>query len=192
MTYTSAFEKAVEEVLVIEGVFSDHAKDPGGKTKYGISTPLAREYGITDVRTITKAQAKNIYFHHFWQPNNCDELSERFGFSLALEIFESSVNIGQLVPGRWLQNWLNVVERSGKKRLFAPLEADGKIGPKTIGAIEAVIKYRKGAYATMYNWLNARQYFFYYDLCYDKPEVYGDFFWGWISKRCSFVPDAKG
>lgn len=191
MGYTSAFDKAVTEVLVVEGVFSDHPTDPGKATKYGISTPLAREYGITDVRSITKEQAKNIYWHHFWLPNNCDELAERFGFALALEIFESSVNIGQRVPVRWLQNWLNLVERSGPKRLFAPLEADGKIGPKTISAIEAVIKYRKGAYAAMYNWLNSRQYFHYYDLCYDRPNIYGDFFWGWVSKRCTFMPNAK-
>jgi lysozyme family protein len=192
MTYTDAFNKAVQEVLVVEGVFSDHAKDPGGKTMYGISTPLAKEYGIADVKTITKGQAINIYYHHFWNPNNCDELSERFGYDLALEIFESAVNIGQRVPARWLQNWLNLVEASGKKRLFAPLKADGVIGPKTISAIEAIIKFRKGSYAAMYNWLNSRQYFHYYDLCYDKPQVYGDFFWGWVSKRCTFMPDAKG
>ena len=39
------FDTALKHVLQIEGDFSDHPDDPGGKTRFGITEDVARRAG---------------------------------------------------------------------------------------------------------------------------------------------------
>ena len=57
------FEIAFEKLLKHEGGYSDHAADPGGKTRYGVTEAVAREVGYKgDMRDLSLDLAKRIYF----------------------------------------------------------------------------------------------------------------------------------
>ena len=58
----SRFDRCVNKVIELEGGYSDHSCDRGGKTKYGITQRTAREHGYTgDMRDLTLEEAKDIY-----------------------------------------------------------------------------------------------------------------------------------
>lgn len=110
----STFERAVEFVLRFEGDYSDDHHDSGGETRYGISK---RAYPNIDIKTLTRQQAKDIYYRDYFLRCKCNELPAQ----LALILFDSAVNQGPTAAIRLLQKSLNV-------------GADGVIGPITIAA----------------------------------------------------------
>jgi len=109
------FDDAVKIILRSEGYYSDHAKDPGGKTKYGISK---KAYPDLDIKTLTKEQAISIYKRDYW---NSIKLSE-FPASLRLVVFDGAVNQGVRTTIRRLQHSISV-------------EVDGIVGPVTLKAL---------------------------------------------------------
>lgn len=112
-------------VLKEEGGFSNHPRDPGGATRFGITrATLAHWRGrpatVGDVRLLTKAEAAAIYEARYWRPVHGDELPP--GVDLAL--FDLAVNSG---PGRAL----NILQAAlGQKQ-------DGVVGRKTLAALAA-------------------------------------------------------
>lgn len=112
----SGFSDAVEIILHHEGGDSYHPSDPGGLTRYGISSSA---YPKLDIRNLSLEQAKGIYLSDFWLRCGCDRLP----YPLALGTFDAAVNCGVLRASRWLQSALNVL-------------ADGAVGPKTIAAAD--------------------------------------------------------
>lgn len=120
----SNFEKAVEVVLAHEGGYVDHKSDPGGETKYGISK---RSYPNVDIKNLTIARAKQIYFNDFWSPYKYDQI---INDAIATKLFDTSVNVGPKRAFRFMQQALNQMGKS--------LVADGIMGDKTVEAINAV------------------------------------------------------
>ena len=124
------FKTSLAVVLHHEGGFSDHEDDSGGATKWGISIrflKLARldlnADGVVseaDIRDMTPAQAEDIYRTKFWDRCSCDDLPP--GIDLA--VFDCAVNQGQPTARKLLQK-------------AAGVKADGLIGPKTLGAVQA-------------------------------------------------------
>jgi len=68
----SKFNRSVEFTLSWEGGYVNNPADPGGETKYGISK---RSYPKLDIKGLTIAQAKHIYFTDFWTPIGCEALN---------------------------------------------------------------------------------------------------------------------
>lgn len=59
---TKAFEKAFNHTVGVEGGYSDHPSDRGGKTMFGITEAVARSYGYSgDMRSMPISTAKDIY-----------------------------------------------------------------------------------------------------------------------------------
>ena len=118
------FEAAVGLVLSFEGGYSNHTKDPGGATNYGISLRFLRgiEPDATedDIRKMTLVRAKALYREHFWDSIRGDDLP----YSIALGVFDSAVNQGVGYASRTLQNVVAAKE-------------DGRIGPQTVAAVLA-------------------------------------------------------
>ena len=110
------FAVAFDLLIGHEGVYSDNPHDPGGETKYGISK---RSYPAVDIKSLTLADAKALYFRDFWTRAQCDKLPP----ILAFAVFDAAVNsgIGQAI--RWLQRAVGVAD-------------DGVIGPLTLAAIQ--------------------------------------------------------
>ncbi|CAK0756775.1 conserved hypothetical protein [Gammaproteobacteria bacterium] len=82
------FEKCMSFVLDREGrVYENDPNDPGGGTKFGISS---KAYPNLSIINLTEQQAKDIYFRDYWTPMNCDQYEPR----LALAVFDTAVNQG--------------------------------------------------------------------------------------------------
>ena len=81
------FDKAISILFALEGYESNHASDPGGYTKYGISQ---RYNPDIDIKNLTKEKAKEIYLERYWLPLGCDERP----YPWDVLIFVQGVNIG--------------------------------------------------------------------------------------------------
>lgn len=57
------FDEAFDRVIGHEGGYVNNPSDPGGETKWGISK---RSYPRLDIRSLTRDDAKSIYYTDFW------------------------------------------------------------------------------------------------------------------------------
>jgi lysozyme family protein len=122
-----AFNRCVEVVLGHEGGFSDHPKDPGGATNFGITHKTLAEFrdvdSVTkeDVRNLTRDEAKEIYRARYWLPLRCNDPPP----GVDLMVFDFGVNAGVGRAARTLQACAHVT-------------TDGSIGPITMAAVRAI------------------------------------------------------
>lgn len=115
------FDAAFDLLLKHEGGYSDHAADPGGKTRFGITEAVAREVGYRgDMRELPLDLAKRIYKERYWSPVKAEELPP----AVRYVVFDAAVNSGPGQSVKWLQRALGVVD-------------DGVIGPRTLAAANA-------------------------------------------------------
>ena len=115
------FDQAFDILLKHEGGFSDHAADPGGKTRFGITEAVAREVGYRgDMRELPLDLAKRIYKDRYWDAVRAEELPE----AIRYVVFDAAVNSGPRQAIRWLQRAVGVRD-------------DGVIGPITLSAVRA-------------------------------------------------------
>ncbi len=115
------FDTALDLLLGHEGGYSDHAADPGGKTRYGITEAVARQAGYQgDMRELPLDLAKTVYLDRYWRPIRADDLPPGIRYVM----FDAAVNSGHRQATLWLQRALGV-------------EADGVIGPQTLAAAYA-------------------------------------------------------
>ena len=116
------FEVAFEKLLKHEGGYSDHAADPGGKTRYGVTEAVAREAGYRgDMRELPLDLAKRIYKDKYWDAVQAENLPA----DVRYPIFDAAVNSGPAQAAKWLQRACGVRD-------------DGVIGPQTIRAANAL------------------------------------------------------
>lgn len=114
------FKKSLTHVLVHEGGWADHPKDPGGATMKGVTlTTYQRYFGEDknkeDLRNITNEELEQIYHSGYWSKCCCDDLPPGVDYTL----FDAAVNSG---PGRGAK-WLQAAVGANQ---------DGGIGPKTL------------------------------------------------------------
>lgn len=120
------FLHALDKVLVHEGGFSDHPKDPGGATNLGVTLRtwqawLRRPVTVEQLKKLTPADVAPMYKRKFWDVVSCDSLPA----GLDYVVFDFSVNAG---PGRAVKTLQTAVGAI----------PDGVVGPKTLAAISAV------------------------------------------------------
>lgn len=110
------FDESFRLVVAREGGYSDHASDPGGKTRYGVTEAVARAHGYTgDMRALPLDTARAIYRADYWETCRCGDLP----WPLALHVFDAAVNQGVGPAVKMLQRALDTVQ-------------DGKIGSQTL------------------------------------------------------------
>ena len=115
------FDAAFDLLLKHEGGYSDHAADPGGKTRYGVTEAVAREVGYRgDMRELPLDLAKRIYKNKYWDTVKAEQLPAAVRYS----VFDAAVNSGPGQSVKWLQRALGVKD-------------DGVIGPQTTAAANA-------------------------------------------------------
>jgi lysozyme family protein len=110
------FDQAFDALLKHEGGFSNHAADPGGATRFGITEAVAREVGYRgDMRELPLELAQRIYKDRYWDAVRADELP----VSVRYAVFDAAVNSGVGQATRWLQRAVGTRD-------------DGVIGPMTL------------------------------------------------------------
>lgn len=123
------FDECLTFILSQEGGYSDHPKDRGGATNKGITqrvyTAFRKKSGLTlrSVKEITDDEVASIYKTGYWIAAKCHLLPA----PIDLYTFDAAVQHGPVRAVKLLQRALCV-------------DDDGKIGPKTIGALQEEIK----------------------------------------------------
>jgi lysozyme family protein len=180
MTYTPAFEKAVDHVMLYEvGGFWDinhpavklglidseaHCRavgythdpvDAGGETKFGVAKRANPTINIT---ALTWAGALEIYYTHYWLAGKCDKLPA----GVAVLHFDGCVNFGVEQAGEFLQRSVSV-------------QVDGSIGDITIDAVKMLNQ------ITVCNNVCDQRDAYYKQLVFNKP-AQGRFLNGWLRR----------
>lgn len=135
------FLPAFEALIVNEGGFSNHEKDPGGATQYGISLRFLQSLGTYgdidkngivdegDIKLIDLDFSKDTYKKYFWDNNRYGDISFQ---GVATKIFDMAVNMGSVRANKLLQEACNYVSSDEY------LKVDGVVGSKTLGIINKV------------------------------------------------------
>jgi lysozyme family protein len=123
----SNYESSLSLVLVHEGGWADHPKDPGGATMKGVtigtySDFLGRPATKPELRAISEAHLEAIYRRRYWDAVRADELPAGVDYCT----FDAAVNSGPTRAARWLQIAIGGVV------------VDGEIGPRTVAAARDV------------------------------------------------------
>lgn len=116
-TAADNFSRALQVVLRHEGGLVNDPADPGGLTKFGISS---RAHPGEDIAGMTMERAGEIYRINYWDKLRCGDMP----YPVALCVFDCGVNQGVGRAARVLQGAVKVTP-------------DGAIGPKTLAAIAA-------------------------------------------------------
>jgi lysozyme family protein len=118
------FEQALRLVLVHEGGFVNHPKDPGGATNKGVTQRTYDAWrrnsgrGPQSVVNITVSEVSAIYRRQYWDAVRADDLPPGLDYA----VFDFAVNSGPARAAQFLQRQVGV-------------EADGIIGAITLSAV---------------------------------------------------------
>ena len=135
------FDSCLQYVLKHEGGLSEHKKDPGGITNFGISLRFLRELDPDDlkrvgiftevteqtIRELTKDQAEKIYFSEFWVNRPFEKIQNPF---IGKYLFDMAVHHGMSQTTRLAQRAC-----CSAQKVKDYVKDDGIFGPKTIQAV---------------------------------------------------------
>jgi len=162
------FPEALPFILAKEGGYTNHPADRGGPTNKGV---IQREYDVyreekslpkQSVQFISDAEVSDIYRNKYWNAGKCPALPRR----LAIVHFDTSINCGVYQAAKFLQRAI-------------PCPVDGKIGPKTLDALNELLK-TTDEIQIIHQYLNQRSEF-YYGLV-DKDPSQRVFIKGWQNR----------
>lgn len=171
----------INEVITVEGGYSNHPSDTGGETCWGITVEVARKYGYTGLmKNLPKTFAIDVYRQIYWVEPKFITV-EKHSALIAAELFDTGVNMGTLTAGKLLQRCLNVF--NARQKFYEDLKVDGKLGQKSIDALAAFLKARnKDGERVLLRALNCLQGAYYIELA-ERREKDEDFVYGWIRNR---------
>lgn len=172
--YPPLFEEAFDLVVVqIEKGYVNNKYDRGGETKYGISR---KTYPDLDIQNLTLDEAKKIYFYDFWNEKNLalPNVKDR---EIAIELFDTAVNMSPRTAGIFLQRALNNMNRN--QRIYKDMKEDGWIGAVTLSNLELILK--RSEKAQLLKILNGEQYAGYKTIIEKNPEQEMNFV-GWMKR----------
>jgi|TARA_R100000750_G_scaffold54568_1_gene40367 lysozyme family protein len=132
--------------------------DPGGTTRFGISQ---RAHKDVDIENLTYDKASDIYYEHYYKPAKTGS----FPIDLQEIYLDMVVNMGY-------SRAVKVVQRAVNAK-GADLIVDGKLGPKTLGAVrdKNLEPERLTAYRVVY----------YVELCKKRPSMW-KYYFGWYRR----------
>ena len=116
--------------------------DAGGRTRFGIAErfhPELTDEFFTGPAEDALTRAERIEERDYWQAMRLDEVENQ---DVANKLFDMGVNMGVHQAGAYAQRAANYLMRSGAgsagPAAANPLAEDGRIGAKTLAAINAV------------------------------------------------------
>lgn len=177
-TSSAIITAILSAVILVEGGYTDDPYDPGGKTKYGITENVAREYGYTGrIEDLTKEMAIEIYETLYVREPHFDLMID-VNPAIAHKLIDAGVNVGTARVSLWFQRILNNLSNAGK--LYPLISEDGMIGPKTIASYKALesIRGKEKACTLVLKSLDGYQTYYYSSL----TEL-NRYLAGWLDKR---------
>ena len=186
MNETVDVDQLIDGLIEREGGYVDNGADKGGPTCFGITEAVARAHGYAGpMRQFPREQAVAIYRRLYWQRPRLDEIAARSA-RIAAELFDTGVNMGPAVAITFLQRALTALNRGGKD--YPDLTPDGRVGPATLGALDAFLRIRgKGSAETvLLRALEALQGERYLRLAERRPANEA-FLYGWLANRIGEV-----
>ncbi len=112
--YSKEFENALKFVLAREGGYVNDPDDRGGATNKGITQNTYNSWlksigkPSKDVKNITDAEVKEIYYKNYWLAAGCDKMTSKF----AVVCFDTAVNMGVSRVDEFLKaaKWIDLNE----------------------------------------------------------------------------------
>lgn len=172
----------IDELLEREGGYVNHAADRGGPTRFGITEAVARAHGYAGAMAdLPREEAAAIYRRLYWLRPRFDQVAERSA-ALAAELFDTGANMGPAVAATFLQRALTALNRNGRD--YPDLTPDGRIGPRTLAALDAFLETRgkAGGETVLLRALEALQGERYLRLAERRPANEA-FLYGWLVNR---------
>lgn len=118
------FSRSLLAVLVHEGGYVNHPKDPGGATNKGVTQRVYDDWRVKQklaprsVKQLEQGEIEAIYRKLYWDACRCDDLPAGVDYC----VFDFAVNSGVSRASRYLQQAAGVAD-------------DGHIGPITLASI---------------------------------------------------------
>lgn len=119
------FEKAFTFVILKEGGYSNHPKDSGGETNYGVIQKTYDDYRIRkklpkqSVKKITQDEVKNIY-KEFWLACGADKLD----LLSSIAVFDMAINSGPVTAKNlWLKSKNLTTFLANRKKFYLDIVA---------------------------------------------------------------------
>lgn len=181
MDVAKLIAKSIDHVIGVEGGYSNHPADKGGPTRWGVTEQVARAFGYGgDMRALPRDVAVQIYRKRYFIEPGIDRVAV-LAPRLATELFDTGVNMGTALPGRFLQRALNAFNRGGDD--YPDIAIDGRIGTVTIARLAAFLKLRGGAGETvLIRACDAQQALRYLEIS-EAREANEAFTYGWFANR---------
>lgn len=116
----------IDDIISREGGFVDHPDDRGNATNYGITQQtlsiwLGWDASVSDVRALTKSDARKIYHSLFVTHPQFDQIAD---LPLRAQVIDAGVLHGTGWAAKQLQKIVGV-------------EVDGAVGPVTLAAVNS-------------------------------------------------------
>ncbi|WP_108501603.1 holin-associated N-acetylmuramidase [Paracoccus indicus] len=156
-------EQIAQQIVMREGGYVNDPDDPGGATNFGVTIGTMKSLGLdlnkdgrvdaVDVRSLTRAQAEQIFVEHYFRKPRLAELPE----AVQPSVFDMYVNAGT--------NAVKILQRLVTRMGFATA-ADGAVGPMTIAAAAQAAKAAPLHFSDAYG-IERRNY--YYALAEQRP-----------------------
>jgi lysozyme family protein len=178
---TPLIERAIAHILGVEGGFVDIPQDRGGKTRFGITEAVARKHGYHGkMSALPELSAIEIYRTSYWETDRLNLFRvAHWSEDVALELFDTAVNMGVGTAAKFFQRSLNLMNRNG--RLFTDLKVDGHCGRFTFEAMNRLKKdIDKRVVVKILDTLQGARY-----LSIAKRDPSQEIFIrGWLNRRC--------
>ena len=173
-------DQLIDELVEREGGYVSRPADRGGPTRFGITEAVARIHGFAGAMAeLPRADAAAIYKRLYWLRPRLDEIATRSP-RLGAELFDTGANMGPAVAVTFLQRALTALNRNGKDH--PDLVPDGRVGPRTLAALDAFFAARPNGEAVLLRALEALQGERYLRLAERRPANEA-FLYGWLANR---------
>lgn len=183
---TQAFRHALRDIFAIEGGFSDHESDPGGRTRWGITKEKARSHGYEGpVDELPRELALGIYYEDYWAypETQLGRIQQIGGLPFATNLLEFGINTSDhgSTSIEALQRALNLMNKQGT--FWRDIETDGVTGEDTLKALASLVHVRGDRGVTNVQKVIDGLQVEHYVTIAEANEELEDFFYGWVNQR---------
>jgi lysozyme family protein len=145
------YDEAYKETMNLEGGYANSKDDKGGETYCGIARnfhPSWEGWEFIDNIKLSQninngkyfpeleSKVKKFYKICFWDVFKGDKIHDK---AIAMELFDTSVNMGHKTGVCFMQRGMNVLNLDAK--IWEDMECDGIVGPKTLRSFNIIRNY---------------------------------------------------